>query len=73
MFRKIQYAPGTDKAGDHLFFQPKESIMQKHVTIGCLTALLIFSISSIALACAMPGPDANSVWKYITKVSPYTK
>ena len=62
-----------DKAGCHLFFQPKESTMQKHVIAGCLTALLMFSITSIALAGDMPGPDATAVWKYITKVSPYTK
>lgn len=47
--------------------------MHKKVITGCLAMAMTMSVASFSTADEMPGPDAEALWNYISKVSPYTK
>jgi len=47
--------------------------MRKRIIAGCLAAFMMLGFVSLTTADDMPGPDGDALWKYISKVSPYTK
>ncbi len=46
--------------------------MHKQLATGCLAVALALGMAVVSMAEEMPGSDANALWTYIAKTSPYT-